>query len=34
MPRYSNGSSQPPDHPVALEFPEGEYLKGLVLRVH
>jgi 23S rRNA (cytosine1962-C5)-methyltransferase len=25
--------SQPPDHPVALEFPEGEYLKGLVLRV-
>ena len=23
----------PPDHPVALEFPEGEYLKGLVLRV-
>ncbi len=24
---------QPPDHPVALEFPEGEYLKGLVLRV-
>jgi len=26
--------SQPADHPVALEFPEGEYLKGLVLRVH
>ncbi|HLF13147.1 MAG TPA: class I SAM-dependent methyltransferase [Gammaproteobacteria bacterium] len=26
--------SQPPDHPVALEFPEGEYLKGLILRVH
>lgn len=25
---------QPPDHPIALEFPEGEYLKGLVLRVH
>jgi 23S rRNA (cytosine1962-C5)-methyltransferase len=25
--------SQPPDHPVALHFPEGEYLKGLVLRV-
>jgi 23S rRNA (cytosine1962-C5)-methyltransferase len=24
----------PPDHPVALEFPEGEYLKGLILRVH
>ena len=22
--------SQPPDHPVALAFPEGEYLKGLV----
>jgi 23S rRNA (cytosine1962-C5)-methyltransferase len=26
--------SQPADHPVALEFPEGEYLKGLILRVH
>jgi 23S rRNA (cytosine1962-C5)-methyltransferase len=25
---------QPADHPVALEFPEGDYLKGLVLRVH
>jgi 23S rRNA (cytosine1962-C5)-methyltransferase len=25
--------AQPQDHPVALEFPEGEYLKGLVLRV-
>lgn len=24
----------PPDHPIALEFPEGEYLKGLILRVH
>jgi 23S rRNA (cytosine1962-C5)-methyltransferase len=22
-----------PDHPVALEFPEGEYLKGLLCRV-
>jgi 23S rRNA (cytosine1962-C5)-methyltransferase len=22
-----------PDHPVALNFPEGEYLKGLVCRV-
>jgi 23S rRNA (cytosine1962-C5)-methyltransferase len=21
------------DHPVALNFPEGEYLKGLLLRV-
>ena len=21
-----------PDHPVRLEFPEGEYLKGLLLR--
>jgi len=21
-----------PDHPVALGFPEGEYLKGLLLR--
>jgi 23S rRNA (cytosine1962-C5)-methyltransferase len=26
--------SQPADHPIALEFPEGEYLKGLILRVH
>ncbi len=26
--------SQPADHPVATEFPEAEYLKGLVLRVH
>ncbi len=26
--------SQPPDHPVATAFPEGEYLKGLILRVH
>jgi 23S rRNA (cytosine1962-C5)-methyltransferase len=26
--------SQPADHPVALEFPEASYLKGLVLRVH
>jgi 23S rRNA (cytosine1962-C5)-methyltransferase len=25
--------SQPPDHPVALHFPEAEYLKGLILRV-
>lgn len=25
--------SQAEDHPVALNFPEGEYLKGLVLRV-
>jgi 23S rRNA (cytosine1962-C5)-methyltransferase len=25
--------SQGPDHPVALNFPEGAYLKGLVLRV-
>jgi 23S rRNA (cytosine1962-C5)-methyltransferase len=25
--------SQPPDHPVALHFPEGEYLKGLIVRV-
>ncbi len=24
---------QPEDHPVLLSFPEGEYLKGLVLRV-
>jgi 23S rRNA (cytosine1962-C5)-methyltransferase len=26
--------SQPADHPVATEFPEGDYLKGLILRVH
>lgn len=25
--------SQSPDHPVALNFPEGEYLKGLVVEV-
>lgn len=25
--------NQPPDHPVALTFPEGHYLKGLVCRV-
>jgi len=25
--------TQPPDHPVALEFPEAEYLKGLILAV-
>ncbi|NDJ85425.1 MAG: class I SAM-dependent rRNA methyltransferase [Chloroflexi bacterium] len=25
--------SAPPDHPVALTFPEGSYLKGLVCRV-
>ena len=24
---------QAPDHPVALNFPEGAYLKGLVVRV-
>ena len=26
--------SQPADHPVATPFPEAEYLKGLILRVH
>jgi 23S rRNA (cytosine1962-C5)-methyltransferase len=26
--------SQPADHPVATEFPEAEYLKGLILRVY
>jgi 23S rRNA (cytosine1962-C5)-methyltransferase len=26
--------SQPADHPVATPFPEADYLKGLVLRVH
>jgi 23S rRNA (cytosine1962-C5)-methyltransferase len=25
--------SQPADHPLALEFPEADYLKGLILRV-
>ena len=25
--------NQPDDHPVALPFPEGTYLKGLVCRV-
>jgi 23S rRNA (cytosine1962-C5)-methyltransferase len=25
---------QSPDHPVALNFPESAYLKGLVLRVN
>jgi 23S rRNA (cytosine1962-C5)-methyltransferase len=25
--------SQAPDHPVALIFPEGEYLKGLVIEI-
>lgn len=25
--------SQPADHPAALHFPEGDYLKGLILRV-
>ena len=24
---------QSPDHPIGLNFPEGEYLKGLILRV-
>lgn len=26
--------SAPADHPIALTFPEGEYLKGLLLRVY
>ncbi len=26
--------SQSPDHPIALNFPEGAYLKGLVCQVH
>jgi 23S rRNA (cytosine1962-C5)-methyltransferase len=25
--------NQPPDHPVTPNFPEGEYLKGIVLFV-
>jgi 23S rRNA (cytosine1962-C5)-methyltransferase len=24
--------SHPPDHPILLSFPEGEYLKGLICR--
>jgi 23S rRNA (cytosine1962-C5)-methyltransferase len=24
----------PADHPIAIEFPEADYLKGLILRVH
>lgn len=31
--QISERLSQAPDHPVALSFPEGAYLKGLVLRV-
>ncbi|MBN1239800.1 MAG: class I SAM-dependent methyltransferase [Gammaproteobacteria bacterium] len=26
--------TQPPDHPVALEFPEADYLNGLLLTAH
>ena len=26
--------AQPADHPIATEFPEADYLKGLILRVH
>jgi 23S rRNA (cytosine1962-C5)-methyltransferase len=26
--------SQAPDHPIALSFPEGEYLKGLICRIN
>ena len=29
---YALGQSS--DHPVALDFPEGAYLKGLACRVH
>jgi 23S rRNA (cytosine1962-C5)-methyltransferase len=25
--------SQPPDHPVSIYHPEGEYLKGLLLMI-
>ncbi len=31
--RVMNYLYQSPDHPVALNFPEGLYLKGLVLKV-
>jgi 23S rRNA (cytosine1962-C5)-methyltransferase len=26
--------SAAPDHPIALTFPEGQYLKGLLLKVY
>ena len=31
--RFCGWLSAAPDHPVALSFPEGEYLKGLLCRV-
>jgi 23S rRNA (cytosine1962-C5)-methyltransferase len=31
--RIMHQLSQPPDHPVSIYHPEGEYLKGLVLYV-
>jgi 23S rRNA (cytosine1962-C5)-methyltransferase len=31
--RILNWLSQPPDHPVAVNFPQGRYLKGLLCRV-
>lgn len=31
--RILHQMSQPPDHPVSIYHPEGEYLKGLVLQV-
>jgi len=31
-PRIVERLAQPPDHPVRLAFPEGEYLKGLICR--
>ena len=31
--RITHHMEQGPDHPVAVNFPEGAYLKGLVLQV-
>lgn len=32
--RVLHQMSQPPDHPVSIYHPEGEYLKGLVIQVY
>jgi 23S rRNA (cytosine1962-C5)-methyltransferase len=32
-PRIIAHLEQSPDHPIALNFPEGAYLKGLLLRI-
>ena len=33
MSRILHQLMQPPDHPVSIYHPEGEYLKGLVLEI-